>query len=248
MTDAQFYNGFVFKKFDYNKFHTTDCITNGGAPRHYFAKIKCGRARLATEKYNIEVGAGEVFYIPYGIRYRSYWYPDENGVSFYSLGLSHLPSDTDYKIQKIDCGQNDNLDIVCKSLAVNATTVAALYSFFADVEPIMIPRCNRPQDTVSALAVDMMRKNPDISVGEIARACGVSESGLYSIFKRTLECTPLDIRRRIIAERAVDLLVTTDLSVEEISTRLGFSSSSYFRKVLFREYGQTPTAIRNRGV
>ena len=248
MTDAQFYNGFVFKKYEYNKFRTTDCITNGGASRHYFGKMISGRARLVTEKYNVEVSAGDVFYIPYGIRYRSYWYPDENGVSFYSIGFSHLPSVADYKIQKIECGDSKNLDTVCQELTVNAKTVAALYAFFAEVQDIMIPRCNKPQDTVLALAVDIMRKNPDITVSEIARVCGVSESGLYNIFKRTLECTPLDIRRKIITERATDLLITTDLSIEEISAKLGFSSSSYFRKVLHRETGQTPTAIRNHGV
>ncbi len=248
MTDAQFYNGFIFKRFEFNKYHTTDCITNGGSARHYFGKLTCGRARLLTEKYSVELKAGDVFYIPYGIRYRSNWYPDEKGVSFYSLGFSHLPSEVDYKIQKVDCGQNDNLDTVCRDLTVNAKTVAALYNFFADVQDIMIPRCNRPQDTVSAYAVDIMRKNPDIAISELAKACRVSESGLYNVFRRTLDCTPLDIRRKIKVERAVDMLVTTDLSVETISSNLGFSSSSYFRKILAKERGQTPSEIRAKSI
>ena len=43
---------------------------------------------------------------------------------------------------------------------------------------------------------------------------------------------------------AGNLLTTTDASVQEISDRLGFSSGSYFRKVLRSYTGKTPGQIR----
>lgn len=247
MTDAQFYKGFVFRRFEYNRYHTTNCITGSGSPYHYFAKMITGCARLQTENYTVELQAGDVFYIPCGIRYRSHWYPVDGTVSFYSFGFSHLPSSVDYKVQKINCENNPNLDALCE-LTVSARAVAALYAFFADVQDMMVPRCNRPLDTVSAMAVDIMRKSPGISVKDIAKACGISESGLYSLFRRKLGKTPLEVRRGITVERAVTQLVTTDMSVEEISRSLGFSSSSYFRKVVARQTGLTPSAIRKHGI
>ena len=64
MTDAQFYNGFVFRRFDYNRYHTTDNTKNGSI-RHYFAKLVCGTAKLQCANFTVELKAGDVFYIPY---------------------------------------------------------------------------------------------------------------------------------------------------------------------------------------
>ena len=44
--------------------------------------------------------------------------------------------------------------------------------------------------------------------------------------------------------KAVELLITTDMQVEEISSLLNFSSTSYFRKVLYKHTGKTPREIR----
>ena len=51
-------------------------------------------------------------------------------------------------------------------------------------------------------------------------------------------------KQEIFCERAAELLITTDLSVEEISAMLSFSSSSYFRKIFKKHTGQTPLQIR----
>ena len=56
--------------------------------------------------------------------------------------------------------------------------------------------------------------------------------------------TPHALRQKILVEKAVELLTTTDIPIEEVSDRLGFSSSSYFRKILFAQTGKTPSAIR----
>lgn len=79
---------------------------------------------------------------------------------------------------------------------------------------------------------------------QVASYCGVSQTALYNAFRQQLGITPNGMRQGILCEAARELLVTTGLSVEEISSRLGFSSSSYFRKVLFQHTGKTPLAIR----
>ena len=45
-------------------------------------------------------------------------------------------------------------------------------------------------------------------------------------------------------EKAKQLLMTTNISVEEISRMLNFSSASYFRKILKKYSGKTPKEIR----
>lgn len=93
-------------------------------------------------------------------------------------------------------------------------------------------------------ALAFMHAHTAYTVGDMAAHCGVSESGLYAAFQKHLGKTPMEVRHEILAEKAAELLSSTDLSVEEISDRLGFSSSSYFRKVLKKQTGQSPRAIR----
>lgn len=45
-------------------------------------------------------------------------------------------------------------------------------------------------------------------------------------------------------QNALDLLAHTDLTIEEISSKVGFSSSNYFRKVFFDITGKTPKEVR----
>jgi len=81
-------------------------------------------------------------------------------------------------------------------------------------------------------------------VSRLARLCNVSESGIYLLFKRELNKTPNQVRLEILCQRAVSLLTTTNKSVQEISDTLGFSSTSYFRKILKANSGKTPLQIR----
>ena len=46
------------------------------------------------------------------------------------------------------------------------------------------------------------------------------------------DITPNQMRNQILLEKAKDILITTDMSVENISDYLQFSSPSYFKKSL----------------
>ena len=93
-----------------------------------------------------------------------------------------------------------------------------------------------------------MHDHTDYVAADVARFCGVSESALYTAFREVRGYTPTQARHRILTEEAVSLLTTTDLPVEEISRKLGFCSSNYFRKVISGQTGSTPRAIRKNGM
>ena len=93
-------------------------------------------------------------------------------------------------------------------------------------------------------AESFMRSQQDFLIPDVARHCGVSESGLYAIFRAEKGCTPLAAKHRIQVEKARNLLITTDMSVENISDALGFSSTPYFRKVFEKETGKRPRDVR----
>ena len=64
------------------------------------------------------------------------------------------------------------------------------------------------------------------------------------VFRREVGLTPVRYRHTLLVQEAMGLLLRTNLTVEEISDRLGFSSSCYFRRVFSSIAGKTPREIR----
>ena len=84
----------------------------------------------------------------------------------------------------------------------------------------------------------------DFSIDELARAAGVSARTLARRFHDSLGVSPLRFVQRLRAERGAHLLSTTRASVEEIAARVGYRDPVAFRRVLKREAGVTPRALR----
>ena len=72
MNNTQISNSFHFNTFRREKYSYTD--NRRGSPDHYIAYMRSGHCRIVTETYTVEIQEGDVFYIPYGIPYQSYWY------------------------------------------------------------------------------------------------------------------------------------------------------------------------------
>ena len=64
---------------------------------------------------------------------------------------------------------------------------------------------------------EFFRSHPNGGIGEAARRCGISESGLYALFQRSGRSSPNELRQKILVEKARELLVSTDRPVEEIA-------------------------------
>ena len=107
----------------------------------------------------------------------------------------------------------------------------------------MAYKTEKPTDLVVNKASRFMEIDPHMPISEIARNCGMSESGLYAAFRQN-GTTPVDVRQRMLCEKAVTILLSTDMTVEGISEKLGFSTPAYFRRVLKKQLGKTPKEIR----
>lgn len=88
--------------------------------------------------------------------------------------------------------------------------------------------------------------HPFASVKELAKHCAVSEAALYSAFQKSSDITPNELKNRLLLEKAKELLISTDKSVEYISDVLNFSSTSYFRKKFKKHFGITPREMRKQ--
>lgn len=248
MTDTEFFKGFRFNLFQFKQLHFTDQMNEEGCPCHFFARLVQGTAKISTGTHTLHLQAGDLFYIPKGLRYRSYWYPAEGTVAFYSFGFPLFPTaiDAPYALQKI-LGSPAALALfgqLEQSLTVEAASIGCLYRFLGEVSPAMAVQSTARTAALIGRALEYMRQTDSYRIADIAAYCGISEPGLYLKFRTHLHKTPVQVRHEILAEKAAELLRTTDLTVEEISSRLQCSSASYFRKIFYSQTGKTPTQYR----
>ena len=245
MKDLEFFNSFLFREMNLRNVNHRD--NSAGIPLHYLGYMKKGKGLLVLEKGRVELNTGDLFYIPKGCRYHSYWI-GEPEVSLDSLGFPCLPdaAGNGYRPQKLKMTPQ-----IWKAYAplawnksVDPDSIGRLYTVLGMLLPQMLPEKQSIQSRVISRALSYMEQNPRCTIPAVAAACGVSQATLYGDFQRILKKTPNAVRQEMQCRVAIDLLHTTALSVEEVSRRAGFSSASYFRKILFGVTGKTPLAVR----
>lgn len=245
MDNAGFSNCFRFLTITLAKNHVTD--NRGGTDRHFIGYLQQGHVTLETGDRVITADAGEAFYIPCGCRYVSTW-TGESQIRFKSLGFRLFPDGANrrYLLQKLklDAEAVRLLEEISADQTVSCRSVGLLFSLLGHLLPAMESEPVDPRAAIVEKAIACMVLNPEFGAEELSRYCGTSQSGLYAAFKQSAGITPVEMKHRLQAERAETLLTTTDLSVEEISSRLGFSSAAYFRRVLRQITGKTPREIR----
>lgn len=85
-----------------------------------------------------------------------------------------------------------------------------------------------------------------ISVDEYAKMCNLSTSYFTHLFTKITGFSPMEYKQLQRINIAKNLLSTTNLSVKEISTVIGFKDPLYFGRCFKQATGQTPSSYRAR--
>jgi len=249
MKQIKLCDDFYFNNIKFSKFHHTDC--HSGCPVNYIAYMKIGRAKIVSDKKTIHINRGDIFYIPKGLKYQSYWYGCDD-IDFLSFGFSnlHTSGNTRFELQVLP--EHHNLKeklfkIPTKDSDVDCKSLSLFYDAMAEAVKLLKPDVSGKNDIITQRATEYIKNNPYCSICDIARLCNISESRLYSAFKASANTTPNDYRQKVLCSLAAEMLMTTDKKIEEISSALGFSSSSYFRKIFKKSTGYTPREVRKNG-
>jgi transcriptional regulator GlxA family with amidase domain len=91
------------------------------------------------------------------------------------------------------------------------------------------------------LAENMHRQ---VDLYEMARQTATSSRTLSRRFREQTGTTPLQWLQTARVRRAQSLLETTELSIEQVATEVGFVTATTFRDRFFRTVGLSPTAYR----
>lgn len=247
MNDTFFSNKFKFLTLKFRKFKYTD--NRRGALVHYFAYMLRGKCNIVTDSCSVAIHEGDFFYIPEGLSYQSYWY-GEPKIEFISLGFPFLPNfgNKNYPCQVMPF-DSESADIFIQLAEAEQTTpyyIARFYTLAAALLQKMscAPLCRTAE--IVRTAKDYLLSHPHADAACLARHCAISEAALYAAFQKSSDLTPNRLRNNMLLEKARDLLITTDNSVEYISEKLGFSSTSYFRKKFKEYFAITPREMRKR--
>ena len=244
----------LLSNFDIRIINPVDGLVNHiklGANTNYFAVIKSGHAVLTSRNKRVELYPGELLYIPRGLPYTSEWYGD-GGCVFYSMPFvfRYLSENSAYELQKIS-PEKENFrelfDTIYESKDTEpAKSLSLFYQLYGDVASRLEKRELSFDNSCVSVAVRYMEAHvaEDFDVPDLARMCGMSESGFYAEFKRLIGRTPIEYKNILRCRQATELLCNTSETVETIAERVGCTDASYLRRLLLKELKKTPKQIR----
>ena len=243
--DTIFCNSFAFNLHQFMQYRYTD--NHMGINTYYFAYMIEGTAKIRTKTETVNIRPGDIFFIPEGCSYRSYWYGNPK-IKFISLGFSFFPNFDNrlYGVQVLPPNQEAValMQTIIERGTVDSVAVGLFYTLVGVLLPAMTWQVKNKHAALIERVQRLILENPQASISEIAKSCAMSESSLYSIFKKYGEKSIKEMKTAVIMEKAKELLVSTDRTVEDISRTLGFSSDAYFRKCFKDIYGISPRAFR----
>ncbi len=226
-----------------------------------FGFVVSGSVTLSSMGKTVVAHAGELFYLPEGVRYRSI-FTGEPDIEYYTLHIVTAkreirPTDRIYAMQVVDAlstpATGTSFAEIYRLFAsddrINKIRAIGLYySFYADVLPLLVEEEPIKQHDALITAVNYIEghfsENFDIS--ELAAIAHVSESRLFHLFREKLNTTPIAYRNEVRIERAAHALRSGERSVEEIAEDCGFHSAAYFRRIFRQDTGLSPTEYRKR--
>lgn len=116
------------------------------------------------------------------------------------------------------------------------------------VELLRINKCQESQKRIEqnmfmiASAIDHVEKHyrEEIKISEMAEACSISESHFRKLFSACMGISPLDYLNLIRIQKASELMVRSNSSIESISYEVGYKTMSTFIRNFRKFLGETP--------
>jgi AraC-like DNA-binding protein len=87
--------------------------------------------------------------------------------------------------------------------------------------------------------------NRNILLGELSATCGLTNDHLIRLFRRELNCTPMQYVNLKKIEKAQLMLIIGEKSIKDIACDLSFYNSSYFFRLFKKITGATPNDYRD---
>lgn len=132
--------------------------------------------------------------------------------------------------ENIPCFESDKIKSV--------SNIASMFVKYILFENLLKP--GHDKKTEKVISYIDQNLNKDFTVQELAKAVNLSKSVLYRMFHNNFNCTLSEYINKRRVEKSLTFLTHTDLSIEEISQKAGFSSASYYTRIFKKFKNITP--------
>ena len=231
-----------------------------------------GELQIKTDLGFISLYSGDVAIVPTNIPHFKY-FESEDG-NWCSVGFSLTKksnySRTDlYKRLSALCGDDKisvfkNLPEICRKVSEMSKPLPSSIEFLPAVELVSILSRLSVIDSANKLTtVSRQESSPDpylvacldeliqnryfepLSIGKVAETFNISTRQLSRIIKSRHNMTFHQVLTKIRLDNAVQILISTDKSVNKVLAEVGYTKSSLFYKDFSERFGTTPTEYRN---
>ncbi len=239
-------------------------------PFTYFYYVVSGQGRLSIESEQIEVKENDLVIINSNIGHTVYVDDSVNaceviGFGVESISISKINQKTD-DIEAInyyhknlpktydatgvfsDILDEFNSDELYSKAMANSKAAIFIIKILRHFEEELTVRhdrkINRQIDYIKTYIDNNYAE--DIKLEQLSTMAYMNKFHLISEFKQSYRVTPIEylILKRV--EISKNLLISTNHSMEEISSIVGFNSQSYFNQVFKKKTGQTPSQFRKK--
>ncbi|MGN0754402.1 MAG: helix-turn-helix domain-containing protein, partial [Aristaeellaceae bacterium] len=136
-----------------------------------------------------------------------------------------------------NCQSADDLDDMLRRLCDSILTAEDAHACCSEGD----------EDSSMAELVHYMQDHypdPELSISAIAEAFDMPTARLSLTFKELMRMSPLEYLTMLRVKRSKELLVSTDLSIKEIATQVGYYDASSFIRRFKQITGVTPLQYR----
>lgn len=128
--------------------------------------------------------------------------------------------------------------------------IVTISSRYVALQSTVKPLPSMPNSTQNILLASVAyierHYSESISASDVAAHIPISYSHLARLFSQYMKTSVNTYITRVKIDRATHLLMTTDMSVNEIAREIGYSSLSYFSNTFKNTLGQSPKEYRYR--
>jgi len=231
----------------------------GQQPNSRFFYIRNGQFTITYHNGSLSetivAKKGDILYLPNDIGYEAYW---ENEDEYDFVTIIFTLTDENNEIitlsDKIELMVHDQYDLhlinfeelrMIFRASSSGYKLKALSLFWKIMNDILTEwtKTNYSKNNGSVYpAVNYIENNfyNEINVDKLARLCGLCPSAFRKKFRKAVGMSPIEYKNYLKTKKAIELLVTGEFSISEITAAVGFSDELYFYKVFKKFWGNSP--------
>lgn len=218
-----------------------------GACMFQFVYLEKGQFIVKCPKGDITVNENELLYVPP----ETQWAPvfgnceEIKGIVFHFRNWPDVDElDFSTQIIKVDEKLKKHIDALpIGERKIDSSYIWRTYRFLDEIQ-VYLTKNNSTSVQAIQKVLEFMRTNDDYTIPQLVEISGMKKSTFYTVFEELTGTTPVLTKQRFQAYKAEILLSTSDLTIEEIAHKTGFSSVAHFRKVFKSRYHNSPKKIR----